>query len=46
MRAAAVGADISTSAVTKYGMRYLVYTGLNYSKGLIAFFLLQVIYTI
>jgi len=46
MRAAAVVADVSASAITKYGMRCLVYISLNYSKGLIGFFLLQVIYII
>ena len=35
---AAVAADVSAAAVTKYGIRYLVYTGLNYSKGLIGIF--------
>ena len=35
---AAVAANISAAAVTKYGIRYLVYTSLDYSKGLIGIF--------
>ena len=35
---AAVAADVSTATITKYGIRYLVYTGLNYYKGLIRIF--------
>ena len=35
---AAVAADVSAAAVTKYSIRYLVYTGLNYYKGLIRIF--------
>ena len=32
---ATVAANISAAAATKYGIRYLVYTSLNYSKGLL-----------
>ena len=35
---ATVAADVSAPAVTKYGIRYLVYTSLNYYKGLIGIF--------
>ena len=35
---ATVFANISTAVITKYGMRYLAYIGLNYYKGLIGIF--------
>ena len=35
---ATVVADVSAATITKYSIRYLVYTGLNYYKGLIRIF--------